>query len=44
MPKSCRPLRQTPDTWGDVAFNYISTDSPDFVPSVSVSWREPSCA
>ncbi len=35
--KSCLPLRQALDTWGDVTFNYTSTDAPDFVPSASVS-------
>jgi ribulose-bisphosphate carboxylase large chain len=35
--KSCQPLHQALETWKDVTFNYTSTDSPDFVPSVSVS-------
>jgi ribulose-bisphosphate carboxylase large chain len=30
--KWCLPLRQALDTWGDVTFNYTSTDTPDFVP------------
>jgi ribulose-bisphosphate carboxylase large chain len=30
--KWCLPLRQALDTWGDVTFNYASTDTPDFVP------------
>jgi ribulose-bisphosphate carboxylase large chain len=30
--KSCAPLRAALDTWGDVTFNYTSTDTPDFVP------------
>ena len=30
--KSCLPLRQALDTWGDVTFDYTSTDTPDFVP------------
>jgi ribulose-bisphosphate carboxylase large chain len=30
--RSCLPLRQALDTWGDVTFNYASTDTPDFVP------------
>ncbi len=30
--KTCLPLRQALDTWGDVTFNYTSTDTPDFVP------------
>jgi ribulose-bisphosphate carboxylase large chain len=35
--KSCLPLAQALETWKDVTFNYASTDSPDFVPSVSVA-------
>src|SRR5487761_2705361 len=35
--KFCLPLRQALDTWKDVTFDYASTDSPDFVPSVAVS-------
>jgi ribulose-bisphosphate carboxylase large chain len=35
--RHCTPLRQALDTWGEVTFNYTSTDAPDFVPSVSVS-------
>jgi ribulose-bisphosphate carboxylase large chain len=30
--RTCLPLRQALDTWGDVTFNYASTDTPDFVP------------
>ena len=30
--KSCLPLKQALDTWGDVTFDYTSTDTPDFVP------------
>ncbi|HTJ89946.1 MAG TPA: form I ribulose bisphosphate carboxylase large subunit [Acidocella sp.] len=33
----CLPLRQALETWRDVTFNYASTDTPDFVPSESVS-------
>jgi ribulose-bisphosphate carboxylase large chain len=33
----CPPLRQALETWRDVTFNYASTDTPDFVPSESVS-------
>jgi ribulose-bisphosphate carboxylase large chain len=29
--RGCLPLRQALDTWGDVTFNYTSTDTPDFV-------------
>ena len=35
--KSCLPLAQALDTWGDVTFNYTSTDAPDYVASASVS-------
>ena len=35
--KHCQPLHQALQTWKDVTFNYASTDTPDFVPSVSVS-------
>ncbi|MDE8342223.1 MAG: form I ribulose bisphosphate carboxylase large subunit [Acidocella sp.] len=31
--RSCMPLRQALDTWGDITFNYASTDTPDFVPT-----------
>jgi ribulose-bisphosphate carboxylase large chain len=30
--KGCTPLRAALDTWGDITFNYESTDTPDFVP------------
>jgi len=35
--KTCTPLRQALDVWGDVTFNYASTDQLDFVPTASVS-------
>jgi ribulose-bisphosphate carboxylase large chain len=28
--KSCRPLQQALDTWGEVSFNYASTDTSDY--------------
>jgi ribulose-bisphosphate carboxylase large chain len=31
--KHCAPLRAALDTWGDIAFNYTSTDTPDVVPT-----------
>jgi ribulose-bisphosphate carboxylase large chain len=31
--KWCRPLRAALDTWGDVTFDYTSTDTSDFVPT-----------
>ena len=33
----CQPLRAALDTWKDVTFDYTSTDSPDFVPSVTAA-------
>jgi ribulose-bisphosphate carboxylase large chain len=36
--RSCLPLRQALDTWGDVTFNYASTDTPDFVPVAVASY------
>ena len=35
--RTCLPLRQALDVWKDVTFDYASTDTPDFVPAVSVS-------
>ena len=35
--RHCQPLAQALETWRDVTFNYASTDTPDFVPSESVS-------
>ncbi len=29
--RTCLPLKQALDTWGDVTFDYTSTDTPDFV-------------
>jgi ribulose-bisphosphate carboxylase large chain len=29
--KGCLPLKAALDTWGDITFNYTSTDTPDFV-------------
>ena len=33
----CSPLKAALDTWGDVTFNYTSTDTSDFAPTPSVS-------
>lgn len=33
----CKPLEAALDTWGSITFNYTSTDTSDFVPSVSVA-------
>ena len=35
--RHCTPLAQALEVWKDVSFNYASTDTPDFVPSVSVA-------
>ena len=35
--KSCSPLAQALETWKDVTFDYTSTDSPDFVPTVTAA-------
>jgi len=35
--KHCAPLAAALETWGDVTFDYTSTDAPDFVPTPSVS-------
>jgi ribulose-bisphosphate carboxylase large chain len=35
--KWCAPLRAAIDTWGEVSFNYESTDTADFVPTATVS-------
>jgi ribulose-bisphosphate carboxylase large chain len=34
--RHCRPLRAALDTWGDVTFDYTSTDTPDYVPVATV--------
>jgi ribulose-bisphosphate carboxylase large chain len=31
--RSCAPLKAALDVWGEVTFNYTSTDTPDFVPT-----------
>jgi ribulose-bisphosphate carboxylase large chain len=35
--KWCAPLKQALDVWGDVTFNYASTDTPDFVPTATAA-------
>lgn len=35
--RNCTPLRQALDTWGNVTFDYTSTDAPDFVPTATVT-------
>ncbi|QYK40706.1 MAG: form I ribulose bisphosphate carboxylase large subunit [Paracoccaceae bacterium] len=33
----CKPLEAALDVWGDITFNYQSTDTSDFVPTAAVS-------
>jgi ribulose-bisphosphate carboxylase large chain len=33
----CTPLKAALDTWGDISFNYESTDTADFVPTATAS-------
>jgi ribulose-bisphosphate carboxylase large chain len=33
----CSPLKAAIDTWGDISFNYESTDTADFVPTATAS-------
>jgi ribulose-bisphosphate carboxylase large chain len=33
----CSPLKAALDTWGEVSFNYESTDTADFVPTATAS-------
>jgi ribulose-bisphosphate carboxylase large chain len=35
--KNCLPLKAALDTWGDITFNYTSTDTPDFVPTATAA-------
>jgi ribulose-bisphosphate carboxylase large chain len=35
--KWCGPLKAALDTWGEVTFNYTSTDTSDFVPTPTAS-------
>jgi ribulose-bisphosphate carboxylase large chain len=35
--RSCTPLRAALDTWGDITFNFASTDSVDYVPTPTAS-------
>lgn len=35
--KSCAPLKSALEVWKDITFDYASTDTPDFVPTPSVS-------
>ncbi|MEJ7757168.1 MAG: form I ribulose bisphosphate carboxylase large subunit [Nocardioidaceae bacterium] len=34
--ESCRPLQVAIDTWGDITYDYTSTDAPDTAPTASV--------
>jgi ribulose-bisphosphate carboxylase large chain len=33
----CTPLKAALDTWGDISFNYASTDTADFVPTATAA-------
>ena len=35
--KWCSPLKAALDTWGEISFNYASTDTSDYVNTPSVS-------
>ena len=35
--KTCGPLQAALDTWGEISFNYQSTDSSDFAVTPSVA-------
>jgi ribulose-bisphosphate carboxylase large chain len=35
--KWCKPVEAALDTWGHITFNYTSTDTSDFVPTVAVA-------
>jgi ribulose-bisphosphate carboxylase large chain len=35
--RHCAPLRAALDVWGEVTFNYTSTDTPDYVPTTTVA-------
>ncbi|EIT68270.1 MULTISPECIES: ribulose-bisphosphate carboxylase large subunit [Hydrocarboniphaga] len=35
--RHCSPLKAALDTWGDITFNYESTDTADFVPTATAS-------
>jgi ribulose-bisphosphate carboxylase large chain len=35
--RHCQPLKAALDVWGDVTFNYTSTDTPDFVPTATAA-------
>ncbi len=35
--KTCRPLQQALDTWGEISFNYASTDTADYAVTAAVA-------
>ena len=35
--KWCKPLEAALDVWGDISFNYQSTDTADFVPTATTA-------
>jgi ribulose-bisphosphate carboxylase large chain len=36
--KWCKPVEAALDTWGNISFNYESTDTSDYAPQVSTSY------
>ena len=35
--RTCTPLKQALDTWGDISFNYTPTDTSDYAVTPSVA-------
>ena len=35
--KTCSPLQQALDTWGEISFNYASTDTSDYAVTAAAS-------
>jgi len=35
--KTCSPLQQALDTWGEISFNYASTDTSDYAVTAAVA-------
>jgi ribulose-bisphosphate carboxylase large chain len=35
--RHCAPLKAALDVWGEITFNYESTDTPDFVPTATAA-------
>jgi ribulose-bisphosphate carboxylase large chain len=41
--RHCTPLRAALDTWGEVPFDYASTDTPDFIPTPTAACGAERC-